>query len=334
MNFIIVGEFSPESMAKLLSDNIDEMSINVSRISARWRWRYIGHSKFLWLLSKVINRLYSILDLIRLNQVRVLRSINNKLEILDKNIIISTHDFLNEYQISSLRSMNKTKDISFVLYFPDAISNIGNSKFMTSGYDHMFFKDKTWVDNLINEYSMKNVEYLPEAYSPLHHKKVEPKPDYKYDILFFGNPHSYRLRLISILKEQFNVEYYGGLINYKSNRKKNIYLHGKEKVRMVNSSRININVFHPAEGNGLNVRFFEIAGMGGFQLTSYREEIIRLFPKQLEACVKDTIELKNKINYFINNPKYAEQIAEANREEVLKNHTYRNRIEYIIKICN
>lgn len=334
MNIIVYGEYSPESMAFLLADNIERLFGVVHRVSARNRWRYVGNSRLWWRLSKLANWLFSKFDdnkaLQKIRLIKIRKRINKE----EKNIIITTHDFLNYKHIQSIKSNFKNIDIWFVLYFPDAISNIGKSKFIAAGYDFLFFKDRVWVERLVNEYGMNNVSYLPEAYSPIHHNKVQnPIEPGLEDVLFVGNPHPYRMRLYEKLRDEFNVKFYGGIIEDNRGGKGKIYLSGREKAEHILSAKININIFHPAEGNGLNVRFFEIAGMGGFQLTSYREEVLNLFPEQKEACVNNFDELVEKIGYFLTHPDEALRISLANRAETLKKHTYEHRILEIISKC-
>lgn len=49
---------------------------------------------------------------------------------------------------------------------------------------------------------------------------------------------------------------------------------------------------------------------------------------------KNEGEWLEKIDYYINNPGKRESIIKAGKEKVLKEHTYHNRVEQILRICN
>lgn len=111
-----------------------------------------------------------------------------------------------------------------------------------------------------------------------------------------------------------------------------------DEPKMYNTSKISINVHESYQrefGGDCNERTFKIPLAGGFQITD-DVKCIRNFFKDGEEIViaKDKDDWFEKIHYFMKNPDKMSSIIKAGRERVLKDHTYHNRVEYLIEIYN
>jgi spore maturation protein CgeB len=72
---------------------------------------------------------------------------------------------------------------------------------------------------------------------------------------------------------------------------------------------------------------------GGFLLTDYRADLEELFEVGREVVYyQDGRDLCKKIEYYLAHPKERETIARCGQEKVLREHTYKRRIEKLISV--
>jgi len=108
-----------------------------------------------------------------------------------------------------------------------------------------------------------------------------------------------------------------------------------EYVKIFNASKINLNLHSSMERDGvepfgdfINPRTFELAACGAFQLLDPRLYL----PEQLElgkeaVTFRDSREMEQLIDYYLAHPEERQQIAMSSRSRVLREHTYRHRLE-------
>ncbi len=73
-------------------------------------------------------------------------------------------------------------------------------------------------------------------------------------------------------------------------------------------------------------------GAGGFELVDYKSALEELFDPEKEIVYyKDNKELLEKIDYYLNNEKERQKIAERGHRRVEREHTYKHRVEKILK---
>ena len=196
-----------------------------------------------------------------------------------------------------------------------------------------------------------NSKYLPMAYDPDSYFCLENKTK-TIDICFIGNlnPYPHRKKLFEEIISKYkdlNIElwgktwtWYNPFLNYEYNIKRkqlgnhiNNFNVDSDKINTIyNSSKICINIHHPQSINSLNPRTFEILGSGGFELVDYKSSLNNLFDigNELESYSNKT-ELFEKIDYYINNERRLQNIANRGHNKVLKYHTYKNRANTIIQ---
>lgn len=202
----------------------------------------------------------------------------------------------------------------------------------------------TWGKFLISELKeagAKRVEYLPFGYDPELHYPVEvsekEKEKYGSDIVFVGTWEREREQWLENLVD-YDLGVWGNSWEYlKSNsplRKcvKSKAVYGEPVSKIYNSSKIALNFIRKQNGNAHNMKTFEIPACGGFMLTMRTEEQCEFFKEGEEiACFESVEELREKIDYYLENEEERQRIAKNGHIKVLKGkNEIKNRVEFII----
>lgn len=103
---------------------------------------------------------------------------------------------------------------------------------------------------------------------------------------------------------------------------------------LYNATKINLNVNLPRSAflDNLNMRSFDIPACGGFMLTNFRHDLLRLFREDEIAYFKNMDELQEKVRFYLENPKERQAIAERGQARVLKEHTFIHRMKEILSV--
>ena len=146
----------------------------------------------------------------------------------------------------------------------------------------------------------------------------------------------YRLSCLETLNE-FNVSIYGDSAwkellreqNFKLSPPLNYY---KELPLLYNSCRINFNATSRQMKEAVNQRVFDVPACGAFILTDYQKGLDELFDVGKEMIVyRDKDEIPGLVKYYLDNPEKREAVAKKGAERVLKEHTYKHRLDVIIR---
>lgn len=267
----------------------------------------------------------------------LVRKVNSQLGGSKCDLMISLHDFLSPDAMSQLKHEFKSP---LALWFPDAVSRLGKS-FMLSGlYDFLFFKDPFLVTRLREELGLASTFYLPECCNPSRHS---PPPNStfgtRYDVGTVGNLHPARVTVLKKLAAQgVSTAVWGPSFP----RWTEAHVDGieslpvvanAEKIAAFRSCRIVVNTVHPTEVESSNVRTFEVAASGAFQLTTTRPSLGSLFDIGSELETYSSIdELASKVRYFLEQPELRSKIAAAAQRRVLADHTFEKRLEELLGI--
>jgi spore maturation protein CgeB len=215
-------------------------------------------------------------------------------------------------------------------------------------YYNYFFTHDSYIIPKYTEKGQRNISFLPFACDPRIHcrqalTKFEQK-EFSCDVSFVGSIGKQRIELIEKLIDlPIKFKMWGEISNI-DNRLliKNHYMgraSGSKMIKIYNSSRIALNV-HVGFGEeierygyGTNMRLFELAGCGTFQLVDYKKDIEKLFKIGYEiVCYKSIRDLKDKIQYYLNNPKERERIAQRMQKRAYQEHTYMHRMQEVLKV--
>lgn len=207
-----------------------------------------------------------------------------------------------------------------------------------------------WDKDFVNEF--KNAEYLPLAITPKKYKTIFD--NYKYNITFVGRPltdlrQEILCQIIKVFKNKLKIFSYeehflrsideikekklldeNDLAVY-SNCWQGFIEKEEDLAEIYNSSKINLNINLQGKSS-INYRVFEVLASGGFLLTDEREDLNKYFTvsKNLETY-KNTEDLIDKIDFYLQNLNIAQKIAQAGKSEILKNHTFNARAKIILK---
>ena len=338
MKIAVIGKFYNEGFALHIEEALLDMGHQVVRIDPELeflQYNFLGKrikniNKTLY--QQVFHKIPSIRN-IKAKEIYTTYKNNS----IDFTIVV--HDFLTKQEIEEIKKINPAP---ICIWFPDAISNFQKSMFFVAGYDYLFFKDQYVVDKLKHEYQL-NAYYLPQCCNPKKHYVVDLDSNdinyYSCDITNAGNLYPSRAALYRLLtKYQFklwgappaiwlNVPELTHIIMGKS-------VYNEEKSKAFQCAKIVLNNMHLAEVNGLNKRAFEIPACGGFQIITYNEAVADLFIIDKEIVTYKTFdELVEKIEFYLNpiNEKLRREIIEAGHKRATEEHTYENRLKFMLK---
>lgn len=182
--------------------------------------------------------------------------------------------------------------------------------------------------HLIPEYlsrGAKRCEFIDWYFVPRYfHPSADRAafPGYDNDITFIGSWSKRREALLGGLKD-FDVKVFGGSWKWASAGFKRrvrclppVYNDGMR--RLIERSRINLNIITRENRDTSNLRNFEIPACGGFQLSERSEEVLRLFEEGKEiACFGDGEELAAKCAFYLSDDKARAEIAANGYKKLL-----------------
>lgn len=271
----------------------------------------------------------------------VFNKIASKIIEQSPELVIGTYRFINP---ECIRRIKKELPQTIVIHInPDAITTFEHQQIFASPYDAYFTKDHFMVDFMKNKMNL-NTFYLPEALNARLHippagidkKQLEEKIN--IDVVAFGTMYPYRAKMVSeLIKNDINVSLFG--VPDKrfpreeiTNNFKNEFITGTRKAEILFGSKIIFNNFHYAEISSANVKFFEIYGIGGFQICDFKPSIEEYSAVDVEKFTFKSIgEAVDKIKHFLDNSIERYQIAERQKKHFHENHTYEHRIQEILK---
>jgi spore maturation protein CgeB len=334
MKILVVGNFAIDSFGTHISETCEILGHKVSKFTfVPDTFSYNNYFKYV--LKKYFRYFFN--TLINFSTFRKfwLRKYYKELRINNPDLIIVTHDFFWPEEIDMSKQICISSKV--VLWFPDPISNFGKAYFLDSNYDFYFFKD-TYIVNKLRKFTKKNIYYLPECYNRnKHFYSNDLTIDYLSDLSCIGNFHSWRSLCFGGLVDKYDFKFYG--VNppswMKNSPLKKVFegytVYNEKKAEIINKSKINLNNLQYGEIMGQNVRLFEIAGSGGFQLVQYNESLDDLFINGVEiVSYSCEIDLHNKIKYYLENDIEREKIRMASKIRAEKDHTYESRILLLI----
>ena len=255
----------------------------------------------------------------------------------DCDLILATHDFLSPIALQRLRSEFSAK---IVLWFPDHAARLERAFMLCGLYDLMFFKDPFLVDRFRSELGLNQAHYLPECCrSDLHALGPDPGVAETRDLGTAGNIHPSRAAVLKrLINEGHRVTVWGPPVarwmqDVSSQIETLPFVANHEKVRAFRSCKIILNTTHPAEVEGTNVRTFEAAATGAFQLVNHRSALESLFEVGKEITTFESLDdLVDKVRYFLPRDAERREIADRAQARALAEHTYQHRINSILSM--
>jgi spore maturation protein CgeB len=163
---------------------------------------------------------------------------------------------------------------------------------------------------------------------------------YQSDIVFVGNWDKEREKWLSGLMG-YNFAIWGA--DYWKKRCKNKFLRlswkggtaiCEEWNKVVQSSKINLNILRLQNKGSHNMRTFEIPASGGFVLHERSGEVLDFFEEGKEIeCFGSVEELKDKVNFYLNKDHLRTKIAKAGYEKCMRSgYLYIDRVTHVLKV--
>lgn len=335
MRILVIGRFYTEQPALHISETLDEMGHLVFRYEPTLR---AYQSKGIWghRFDQIRGFIYNATDNLPFVRQRRIQKLWHLLKQQTIELVLVCHDFLWPEEVAELKHRTGAP---VAMWFSDAMIHFNKGFFLTAPYDALFFKD-TYIVKILANIVESSVYYLPECFNPHKHylpeKELKDEPAYQCDITTVGNLHSWRVAWYKHLVG-YDVKLWGPppplWINLggtaKMYQKKGVY--ELEKAKAFRGAKIVINNLHYGEIHGLNVRAFEVAGAGAFQLLNWRADIAQLFKDGEELVTFKTVgDLYEKIDYYLMHEDKRKHIARQGQQRAFAEHTYRHRLRLLL----
>ncbi|KKW12640.1 hypothetical protein A2110_03030 [Candidatus Jorgensenbacteria bacterium GWA1_54_12] len=343
-DIIVVGPQHPDTLPKSVLETLRDMGHNASAVDERellgtsFRRGIEGRGRISFFTKLKKAGVEALTKNSPEFERRVYDRLASLIESKNPDLVITHSAWIPPEAIARLKRNTHAK---IVLWFPDHPGNIGRQYLFASPYDALFFKDAFLVDRARS--LNLNAHYLPEACMPKWHKRVEltekEKETYGCDVTTAGNMYYYRAKVFEPLIDSYNVKIWGPDIPAWLNSSVRRAHQGKSvteltKSKAFNAAKIVLNTFQ-GEVSGVNQRFFEIAGCGGFQLCEYRDAVSDFFEIGKEIAVfHDLKELTEKIDYYLAHPEERQKIADAAYARAHREHTFEQRLKKMMEIIS
>ncbi len=256
------------------------------------------------------------------------------------DLIIGTYRFIHPLCIHLIRKELPHTPVIHVN--PDALTTFELQQVFASPYDFYFTKDP-YIVNFMRQKMELNAVYLPEAFNPRIHRRpiqnrIELEEKINIDVLTFGSLYPYRVKMISnIIGSGINVALFGNKDKRFFNPElekyfQNEFITGERKSELLYGSRIVFNNFHFAEIESVNCKFFEIGGIGAFQICDYRP-IVEEYSKvnAAEFTFKTIGQATDLIKFYLDKPALRHEMANVQYDHFMQNHTYEHRVRQILE---
>jgi len=220
--------------------------------------------------------------------------------------------------------------------FPSAIA-------MAPYSDRFFVFSRHWVRRL-QSMGVSGARFLPCAYDPEVYRPLvlsaEDRQTYEAPIAFIGTRDRHRDNVLATIGD-LPLAIWGpawdgacalGDIRVPPEAIRGSGLTPEEVAKALNAVRISINVHKlQSRDGGVNMRTFEAAACGAFQLVDAIPDLEELFiPGEEVILYHDTDELRRLALYYLDHPDEAAAIAAKAQARSLREHTFRHRMATLL----
>jgi len=121
--------------------------------------------------------------------------------------------------------------------------------------------------------------------------------------------------------------------------KDNIVFHpaisyGTALSRVYQSYKINLNITSLQLEASINNRVFDVFASGGFLLSDYKKDMEKVLPDHWrDITFKNLDDMASKCEHYLSHENERKELTEEIYRHILKNHTYKNRAEDIIRVA-
>jgi spore maturation protein CgeB len=108
---------------------------------------------------------------------------------------------------------------------------------------------------------------------------------------------------------------------------------GDSMLRVLSAATISLNPHGNFMRYGGNMRLFEAAAVGSFQIVDDRPGVHEWFREGEHLVIyRNLDDLREKVRYYLAHPEERQRIAQAARQHVLAHHTYDQRLDRLEQI--
>jgi spore maturation protein CgeB len=336
MNILVIGRFYPEGFALHIAESLPTLGHVVRRFEPGLVMDRSGGRMGYWLhqMRSVIHASTDNLPLFRAKRMLALWQV---VESGPVDVVIVAHDFLWPSEVAELKRRTQAQ---VAMWFPDALVNFGRGYFMNAAYDGLFFKDP-FIPHALADVLESPVYYLPECFNPERHwlpeDQLNDEPYFACDITTAGNQHSWRVACLKHLAG-YQVKLWGNPAPLwmasatvsAMHQGRGVYNH--EKVRAFRGAKIVVNNLHYGEIWGVNVRCFEAAGAGAFQMVDGRPGLPQLFENGKELITfAGMADLRKKIDHWLPRGEERRAVGDAGMRRAHAQHTYNHRLSLLLE---
>lgn len=310
MRILIIGREAPFSAEFFYRRALSNLGNEVSLINS-----YTGINNPL--LSRVIHTRTNFFKF-TLNRLWINKHLKAHIDKIDPDAIIFFKGDMISTEVISELSNNR----NIYLFYPDTYKFPALLRGRLSYFTAIYTASNN--KGLYYDLGARKVVTVPWACDPDFHKKIGIEK--KFDISFIGTAYLERRRIIRNLRE---VEVFGDFW-YGFGVHSHPPVYGEDFVKTVNESRINLNLQASisVQADAPTMRTFELAGCGGFQISDYMKSLKEYFP---DIVTFETVEeLRELINYYLDNAYERERIADRIREKCLRDFKYTDSASIIL----
>lgn len=247
--------------------------------------------------------------------------------------------------LAVLQHLRKKKFLT-AMWFVENFRHLTYWRQLAAGYDYWFVIQQTECIEALKRAGATHVHYLPMAADPAVHRSLTltaaEQQEYGADVSFVGAGYANRRSLLPRwLSNEWSFKLWGnewdGATGLSAVLQRNgARIDTETCMKVFNATSVNLNL-HSSTGMGLdahpdfvNPRTFELAACGAFQLVDERTLLPDLFTPEEVACFRQTDEVPRLIRTWLNESEGRREHAEAARRRVLREHTYRHRMQDLL----
>lgn len=336
MNILVIGKFYIEGFALHIAESLEGLRHQVRRFepgfhSVRMGGR-LGHR-----LDQVRGVFHSSTDNIPAVRELRMKALWQVVEQGPLDVVIVCHDFLWPREVAELK---RRSGAQVAMWFPDSLVNFGRGFFMNAPYDGLFFKDP-FILHALGDVLKSPVHYLPECFNPARHwvreEEIGHDAVYECDITTAGNQHSWRVACYKHLSD-YRVKLWGNPaplwlpVETLAGMYQGRGVYNQDKARAFRGAKIVVNNLLYSEVWGVNVRCFEAAGAGAFQMVDWRPSLQHLFEDGKELITFTSIrDMREKIDYWLPRADERYAIGQASMRRAHAEHTYQHRLKLLLE---
>jgi len=211
-------------------------------------------------------------------------------------------------------------------------------------YDHVFCQGTEAID-ILRETGISRLSWLPMACDPNWHRPADLTADdrsqYGHDVVFVGSHYPVREKLLEPLAGLDLAVWGPGWekLHQGSPLKRRVrgghttpWVWGK----IYSAARIVLSIHFRDPAGRVDVhqaspRVFEAMACGAFVISDRQRDVLSLFKDGEHLATADSPEeMREKVRYYLGHAGERERIARSGHEEVLRRHTYVQRIGFLL----